>query len=220
MRTRPEPVRIPAGSVELDADLVPPAAGQGIVLFAHGSGSGRKSPRNQEVAERLHARGFGTLLLDLLARSEVPVDELTREYRFNIPMLSERLLAATDWVVDRSGGERLLIGYFGASTGGAVAIIGAAQRPRRVGALVLRGARTDLADRFAPEVRCPTLVLVGGDDPEILKLNERSLQLLRCEKELVVVPGASHLFEEPGALEQVSERTVEWFDRHLRMGQA
>lgn len=220
MGGRPEPVRIPVGPVELDADLVPPAPGRGIVLFAHGSGSGRKSPRNREVAERLQKRGLGTLLLDLLAPAEVPVDELTREYRFNVALLSERLLAATDWVTDRSAGKHPPIGYFGASTGGAVAMIAAAQRARVVGAIVLRGARTDLADPFAPEVRCPTLVLVGGDDTQVLQLNERSLQLLRCEKKLVVVPGASHLFEEPGALEQVAEHTVEWFGRHLRPGVA
>jgi dienelactone hydrolase len=216
MGARPEAVRIPAGSVELDADLVSPAPGRGVVLFAHGSGSGRKSPRNREVAERLHARGIGTLLLDLLARAEVPVDEATREYRFNIELLSERLLAATDWLVDRPGYKRLPLGYFGASTGGAVAMFGAAQRAQVVKAIVLRGARTDLGDRWAPQVRCPTLVLVGGEDPQVLRLNERSLALLRCEKKLVVVPGASHLFEEPGALERVAELTVEWFDRHLR----
>ena len=212
----PEAVRIPAGRVELDADLVPPRAGRGVVLFAHGSGSGRRSPRNREVAERLHARGLGTLLLDLLARAEVPVDELTREYRFNIELLSERLLAATDWVVGRFGRKPLPLGYFGASTGGAVAMIGAAERPEFVGAIVLRGARTDLGDRSAARIRCPTLVLVGGDDPEIQHLNERTLQLLRCEKQLVIVPGASHLFEEPGALDRVAELSVEWFDRHLR----
>jgi dienelactone hydrolase len=216
MEARPEAVRIPAGPVELDADLVPPKTGRGVVLFAHGSGSGRKSPRNREVAERLHTRGFGTLLLDLLARAEVPVDEVTGEYRFNIELLTERLLAATDWLVDRPGGKRWSLGYFGASTGGAVAMAGAAQRARVVKAIVLRGARTDLGDRWAAKVRCPTLVLVGGDDPQVLELNQRSLELLQCEKQLVVVPGASHLFEEPGALDRVAALTVEWFDRHLR----
>lgn len=209
-----EAVRIPAGSVELDADLVRPEHDRGIVIFAHGSGSGRGSPRNREVAHQLEGRGFGTLLLDLLARAEVPEDELTRKFRFDTELLSARLLATTDWVVRQLGPHRVPVGYFGASTGGAVAMICAAQRPGLVNAIVLRGARTDLGDRLAPGIRCPTLILVGGADDVVLQLNRRTMELLRCEKELVVVPGATHLFPEPGALERVAELTVDWFVRH------
>jgi len=213
---RSQAVHIPVGQVTLDADLATPATRRGIVVFAHGSGSGRKSPRNREVAHRLQEHGFGTLLLDLLAAAEVPVDELTGEYRFNIELLSERLVAATDWLVRQPGCEKLLLGYFGASTGGAVAMVGAAQRPNLVAAIVLRGARTDLGDRVASQIRCPTLVLVGGADPSILHLNRRTLQLLSCVRELAVIPGATHLFEEPGALDRVADLAVSWFERHLR----
>ena len=210
------PVRIPAEGVLLEADLVLPEPGRGIVLFAHGSGSGRKSPRNREVAERLHERGLGTLLLDLLASAEVPVDELTGEYRFDIDLLAGRLLAATDWLVQQPGCERLPLGYFGASTGGAVAMVGAAQRPEVVAAIVLRGARTDLGDRVAARIRCPTLVVVGGDDPLVVRLNQGTMQRLRCIHELTVIPAATHLFEEPGALDRVADLTTAWFERYLR----
>ena len=216
MVTESRPVRIDAGTVRLDADLVPPKPGRGLVIFAHGSGSGRTSPRNREVAYRLHEHGIGTLLLDLLARAEIPVDELTGEYRFDIDLLSVRLLAATDWWAHEPGCARLPLGYFGASTGGAVAMIGAARRPELVDTIVLRGARTDLADLAAPGIRCPTLVIVGGDDLSILRLNQATMQRLRCLHDLVVVPGATHLFEEPGALDRVAELTTAWFDRHLR----
>jgi pimeloyl-ACP methyl ester carboxylesterase len=216
MEPRPQAVRIPSGKVELDADLVPPAAEKGVVLFAHGSGSGRRSPRNRTVAGLLHAHGIGTLLLDLLSASEAPVDEVTARYRFDIPLLTERLLSATDWFASRPESKGVPLGYFGASTGGAVAMIAAAERPEVVKAIVLRGARTDLGDASAERIRCPTLILVGGDDTSIQLLNARTMQLLRCEKELVVIPGASHLFEEPGTLESVAQRTADWFDRHLR----
>lgn len=209
------PVRIPAGKVQLDADLVSPRPGKGLVIFAHGSGSGRHSPRNREVAHLLHSRGLGTLLLDLLAEREARTDELTAEYRFNIPLLTERLLAATDWLVAQPETEGLPVGYFGASTGGAVAMIAAARRSGVVSALVLRGARSDLGDAAAAAIRCPTLILVGGYDESIREANARTMQLLRCEKELTVIPRATHLFEEPGALEAVALRTTEWFDRHL-----
>lgn len=208
-------VRIPSGKVVLDGDFVVGRAVSGVVVFAHGSGSGRRSPRNRTVAALLNERGIGTLLLDLLSEAEARVDELTAEHRFNIPLLTERLLSATDWLLTRpeTRGDRL--GYFGASTGGAVAMIAAAERADAVDAIVLRGARSDLGDTAAPRIRCPTLILVGGEDPPIRAVNERTLRLLRCEKQLVVVPGASHLFEEPGALEQVSERTAGWFGRYL-----
>lgn len=216
MEPRAEAVRIPSGKVELDADLVEARAGLGTVLFAHGSGSGRRSPRNREVAGLLQAHGFGTLLLDLLSAEEAPVDELTAVFRFNIPLLTERLLAATDWFTARAKSKGTPVGYFGASTGGAVAMIAAAERADVVKAIVLRGARSDLGDGSAAKIRCPTLLLVGGEDTPIQLLNERTLRKLRCDKELVIVPGASHLFEEPGALEAVADRTVHWFDRYLR----
>jgi len=208
-------VNIPVGRVRLDADLVPARPGRGTVIFAHGSGSGRTSPRNRQVATHLSRRGLGTLLLDLLAESEARVDELTAEYRFNIPLLTDRLLAATDWLIVQPELKRARLGYFGASTGGAVAMIAAARRPEVVGAIVLRGARSDLGDATAPNIRCPTLILVGGYDGSIRKANAHTMRLLTCEKEFAVIPGASHLFEEPGTLEQVAERTTDWFDRHL-----
>lgn len=211
----PRAVRIPAGSVQLDADITPARPGKGTVIFAHGSGSGRRSPRNRQVAAVLNTRGVGTLLLDLLAEPEARIDERTAEYRFNISLLTERLLAATDWfmALPETAGARL--GYFGASTGGSVAMLAAARRVGVVSALVLRGARSDLGDAEAGGIRCPTLILVGGDDDVIRRANEQTMRLLRCPKELAVIPGASHLFEEPGALEQVAERATDWFDRHL-----
>ncbi|HYA70271.1 MAG TPA: alpha/beta fold hydrolase [Thermoplasmata archaeon] len=215
MEPQSRAVRIPSGKVELDADFVPAPTGKGVVLFAHGSGSGRRSPRNREVASRLHAHGFGTLLLDLLSSEEAPVDELTAQYRFNIPLLSERLLAATDWFTSHPESNGVPLGYFGASTGGAVAMIAAAERPEQVAAIVLRGARSDLGDAAARRIRCPVLLLVGEEDSPVRSLNDRTMQRLTCEKKLVVVPGASHLFEEPGALEAVATETVAWFDRHL-----
>lgn len=208
-------VNIPAGRVRLDADLVPARPGRGTVIFAHGSGSGRKSPRNRQVATRLSRRGLGTLLLDLLAEPEARVDEVTAEYRFNIPLLSERLVDATDWLTAQPDSKGVRLGYFGASTGGAVAMIAAARRSEVVGAIVLRGARSDLGDSAAAHIRCPTLILVGGDDERIRRANAQTMRLLQCEKELAVIPGASHLFEEPGTLEQVARRTADWFDRHL-----
>jgi dienelactone hydrolase len=215
MGPEPQAVRIPTGKVWLDADLVPPAAGRGTVIFAHGSGSGRGSPRNRRVAAVLNSRGLGSLLLDLLAGPEARADERTAEHRFDIPLLTGRLLNATDWLLARSEAPATRIGYFGASTGGAVAMIAAARRAEVVGAIVLRGARSDLGDSAATGVRCPTLILVGENDEVIREANERTMRLLSCEKELVVIPGASHLFEEPGALERVAERTADWFDRHL-----
>lgn len=211
-------VRIPVGKVWIDADLVPASPGKGTVIFAHGSGSGRKSPRNREVGKVLNSRGIGTLLLDLLAEPEAQIDEVTAEYRFNIPLLTERLLAATDWLTRRpegKGAQPAHLGYFGASTGGAVAMIAASRRTDVVGAIVLRGARSDLGDSAAARIRCPTLILVGGNDEVIQELNSKTMQLLKCEKKLVIIPGASHLFEEPGTLEQVAQRAADWFEHRL-----
>lgn len=208
-------VRIPIGRVWLDADFVPPVSGQGIVIFAHGSGSGRKSPRNRQVARVLNSRGIGTLLLDLLAGFEAQVDELTAEYRFNIPLLTERLLGVTGWLSRRPVGKEVPLGYFGASTGGAVAMIAASRKAQEVRAIVLRGARSDLGDSVATRIRCPTLILVGGNDRVIQDLNAKTIQLLRCEKKLVIIPGASHLFEEPGTLERVATEAANWFEVYL-----
>jgi pimeloyl-ACP methyl ester carboxylesterase len=216
MEPRSTAVRIPCGKVELDADFAPVPPGKGVVLFAHGSGSGRRSPRNREVAKRLHGHGIGTLLLDLLSGEEAIEDERTARLRFDIPLLSERLIAATDWLASDSEAKGLPFGYFGASTGGAVAMIAAAERSGLVAAIVLRGARSDLGDAAAQRIHCPTLLLVGEEDLSIRSLNERTMQLLTCPKALVVVPGASHLFEEPGALGAVARETAAWFDRYLR----
>lgn len=216
MAGSPSAVRIPVGDVQIDADFVPPGARGGIVVFAHGSGSDRHSPRNVQVAQHLQERGLGTLLLDLLSEPEAREDEDTSTYRFDIPLLTERLLAATDWLLRQPVASGQLLGYFGASTGGAVAMIASTLRAKSVGAIVLRGARSDLGDYVASRIECPTLLLVGENDPYIRKINEATLRLLRCEKQLDVVAGATHLFEEPGALDMVGERSAEWFDRYLR----
>ncbi len=208
-------VRIPFGAHELDADLVVGPPGRGIVVFAHGSGSGRKSPRNREVARRLQTAELGTLLLDLLTASEARTDERTAQYRFDIPRLTERLLVATDWLGHQPETGTRPLGFFGASTGGAVAMRAAVERADRVDAIVLRGARSDLGDPVAERIRCPTLILVGEEDPEVRKLNQQTMRLLRCPKKLTVIPGASHLFEEEGALEAVAVETSAWFVRHL-----
>lgn len=208
-------VRIHVGADVLEADLHPPSSSRGTVIFAHGSGSGRSSPRNRHVAEVLEASGVGALLLDLLTPSEEETDLQTKEYRFNIPVLAERLVRATDWLLAQPWGRGRPVGYFGASTGGAVAMVAAAERPTHVSAAVLRGARTDLAASVVGKVRCPTLLLVGENDPALLAINRETLRRLEGPKKLVVIPGASHLFEEPGALEEVAREARTWFDRHL-----
>ncbi len=213
-------VRIPVAGKTLLADLVLPARDGRMVIFAHGSGSGRHSPRNREVGRRLRALGLGTLLLDLLDSQEAQVDEATHELRFNIPLLTERLIAAVDWWTSHFGPAEGSLGLFGASTGGAVALLTAVERPTAVGAVVLRGARSDMAGASAARVRCPTLFLVGEHDESIHDVNERTRSLLTGEHRLIVVPGAGHLFEEPGALEVVARETTEWFDRHLARANA
>jgi dienelactone hydrolase len=190
--------------------LVPPAA-QGIVLFAHGSGSSRLSPRNTFVARSLNGRRLATLLFDLLTEAE------DQDYarRFDIELLTRRLVAVTDWVAQQGALRALAIGCFGASTGAAAALQAAALRPRQVRAVVSRGGRPDLADALLPQVRAPTLLIVGGDDPEVILLNRQAHARLSCVKALEIVPGATHLFEEPGTLEQVAELAGDWFGRHL-----
>jgi putative phosphoribosyl transferase len=210
-----EEVRMQVDSVTLAGILAIPEKCPGVVLFAHGSGSGRYSPRNQFVAHALREVGLGTLLMDLLTPDEEAVDLLTREHRFNIPLLAQRLVGATDWLLARPDAEDLKVGYFGSSTGAAAALIAAAERPRVTWAVVSRGGRIDLASRALPDVEAPTLLIVGGNDQVVLGLNQRAMSLLRAPKKLEVVPGAGHLFEEPGALEEVARLARDWFERQL-----
>lgn len=211
-------VRIPEGSDRIVADLEVPGSPQGLVIFAHGSGSGRHSPRNRWVAAELRSAGFATMLLDLLTTQEARLDERTREFRFDIPRLARRLRAAIDWTALDPNVSALGIGLFGASTGGAAALIAAGDRAASVRAVVLRGARSDLADDVAGRVEAPTLFLVGELDVEILELNRATSRLLSGLRSTVIVPKATHLFEEPGALETVARETVRWFRRHLAPG--
>ena len=198
----------------LRGDLVVPTGASGIVLFAHGSGSSRMSPRNRRVAVSLNDAGFATLLLDLLTAREESVDDRTRALRFDIDLLGDRLTAAVDWLATDARTAAMSIGAFGASTGAAAALVAAASRPDRVRAVVSRGGRPDLAGDQLSAVRAPTLLVVGGADSHVLRLNERASRMLsRCE--LAVVPGATHLFEEPGALERVTQLATTWFRRHL-----
>jgi putative phosphoribosyl transferase len=208
-------VEVPAPPVRLPGDLTVPAGAAGVVLFAHGSGSSRHSPRNRQVAAALQAGGFGTLLLDLLTGDEEQVDARTRELRFDIGLLAGRLTAAADWLAGDGETAALPTALFGASTGAAAALVTAADRPERVRAVVSRGGRPDLAGAALDRVRAPTLLLVGGADPEVLALNRRAAARLTAEHEVVVVPGATHLFPEPGALEEVVDRTLEWLARWL-----
>lgn len=199
----------------LEGDLQLPHSVTGMVLFAHGSGSGRHSPRNRFVAEELHAAGLGTLLIDLLTESEEAADRLTGHLRFNIALLAERLIAAKHWLGSEPSTAALSIGYFGASTGGAAALVAAATEPEGVAAVVSRGGRPDLAGASLPRVRAPTLLIVGQRDPTVLELNRAALTQLRTEVRLDVVPEATHLFEEPGALQAVAGLARNWFLRFL-----
>jgi dienelactone hydrolase len=210
-----EIVRVTAGSVTLQGNLTLPEEARGIVLFAHGSGSSRLSPRNRYVARILNEANLATLLVDLLTPEEEAVDVRTAHLRFDIGLLAERLVGATDWLVQHPDTSQLRIGYFGASTGAAAALVAGVVRPDAVGAVVSRGGRPDLAGRALAHVRAPTLLIVGGHDVEVLELNRAALAQLPAEKELVIVPGATHLFEEPGALDQVARLARDWFERHL-----
>ena len=207
-------IPIPAGDVSLQGMLGEPPAGAGIVVFVHGSGSSRHSPRNQMVAQLLREAGMGTLLFDLLTPEEEQVDMVTRHLRFDIELLTERLLAVTDWLVEQRGGQSP-IGYIGSSTGAAAALIAAARTRHRIDAIVSRGGRPDLAGEALERVRAATLLIVGGQDVQVLELNQLAFDQLDCEKQLAVVPGATHLFEERGTLEQVARLAGEWFTRHL-----
>ncbi|WP_229406519.1 dienelactone hydrolase family protein [Micromonospora sp. NBRC 110038] len=214
--TRGGEVTIPAGDAGLPADVLVPAGATGVVLFAHGSGSSRHSPRNTAVAGVLNGRALGTVLVDLLTPEEDRVDARTAELRFDIGLLADRLAAIVDWMAVEPTLARLPVGLFGASTGAAAALVAAAARPERVRAVVSRGGRPDLAGAALPRVAAPTLLLVGGLDEQVITLNEQAVAELGDVGELRVVPGATHLFEEPGALEQVADAAADWFATHLR----
>ena len=209
-------VRIPAAEASLTGDLTVPAGAKGIVLFAHGSGSSRQSPRNVWVATRLHRAGIASLLFDLLTTAEEARDLHTRQHRFDIPLLAARLVEATHWAAAQSELRALPVGYFGASTGSAAALVATAQMGSRVTAVVSRGGRPDLAgERALADVGAATLLIVGSNDDDVLGLNQRAYAHMTCAKRLAVVPGASHLFEEPGTLEQVAALASEWFVEYL-----
>lgn len=209
-------VSVAADGVMLKGRLTVPDLAAGIVIFAHGSGSSRHSPRNWYVAEVLHARHIATLLTDLLTEKEEVIDERTRHLRFDIPMLASRLAAIARWTRENEATAHLKIGYFGASTGGGAALIAAAQDPGLIEAVVSRGGRPDLAGNDLPRVKAPTLLIVGQHDSQVLALNESALRRLNDRSKLYVIPGATHLFEEPGALEKVAHTAAEWFDHLLR----
>jgi putative phosphoribosyl transferase len=208
-------VQIPAGRAVLSGNLTIPENAVALVLFAHGSGSSRHSPRNQFVARTLNRPGLGTLLFDLLTPEEEALDINTREHRFNIGLLAERLVHATKWARQEDQIRDFRIGYFGSSTGGAAALVAAAELPQHVGAVVSRGGRPDLAGHALPKVQAPTLLIVGGNDDIVIELNETARDQMRSEVELEIIPGATHLFEEPGALEQVAKLASDWFLLHL-----
>jgi putative phosphoribosyl transferase len=213
-----EAVEVPAGPATLKGDLRVPTGAQGLVIFAHGSGSSRFSRRNRQVAECLGELGFATLLLDLLTPEEEAVDVRTAQYRFDITRLGSRVTAAADWAARRADLRTLPIGCFGASTGAAAALIAAAARPAGILAVVSRGGRPDLAGAVLPHVAAPTLLIVGGDDEPVIGLNQNAMRQMRAHVEIEIVPGATHLFEEPGALEQVAQMAAAWFAQYLRGG--
>lgn len=207
-------VRIPIGANDaLGGTMTVPAHPRGIVLFAHGTGSSRFSPRNTFVARTLNNAGFATLLLDLLTRDEEKIDNRTRKLRFDVNMLAERLIAATDWLTEEF--DNLRIAYFGASTGAAAAITAAAERPDRIAAIVSRGGRPDLATSALPKITAPTLLIVGERDDHVIDLNREAADLMKAPHEITIVPNATHLFEEPGALDEVAHLACRWFDHHL-----
>jgi dienelactone hydrolase len=215
VQTTHEAVRIPAGAATIEGDLDMPKGASGCVVFAHGSGSSRFSGRNRAVAASLQRAGFATLLLDLLTPSEEDVDETTRHYRFDVDLLGARVVDAADWVMRRPDVGGLPLAFFGASTGAAAALIAAAQRPDAVRTVISRGGRPDLAGAALPRVACPTLLIVGGRDDVVLDLNRAAAAAMRAPIVLEIVARATHLFEEPGALEEVSRLSVAWCRRYL-----
>jgi putative phosphoribosyl transferase len=204
-------IQIPAKAAMLGGNLTLVEEAIGLVLFAHGSGSSRHSPRNQFVARTLNHAGLATLLFDLLTPEEESVDIYTREHRFDIGLLAERLIHATKWVKQQNATRDLRIGYFGSSTGAAAALIAAAELPDDIGAVVSRGGRPDLAGAALQKVKAPTLLIVGGEDHVVIELNERARRQMKCECKIEIVPGATHLFEEPGALEKAAKLASDWF---------
>jgi dienelactone hydrolase len=208
-------IKIPVGNVVVEGNLIIPHNARGLVAFAHGSGSSRFSPRNQYVSREFVKARIGTLLFDLLTSEEEEEDIITAEYRFNIPLLAERLISATEWLKNDPKTNRLSIGYFGASTGAAAALIAAAKLPRNISAVVSRGGRPDLATDYLPQVQAPTLLLVGGLDTEVIELNRQAMEEMTAKKKLVIVSGATHLFEEPGTLEEVAKLSADWFIQYL-----
>jgi putative phosphoribosyl transferase len=207
-------VEIPSGRVTLAANLTIPDGAIAFVIFAHGSGSSRHSPRNQFVARKLNDAGLATLLFDLLTPEEEAVDMRTREYRFNISLLAERLVHATKWAKHQKETRDLRIGYFGSSTGGGAALVAAAELPDEVNAVVSRGGRPDLAGEALPKVKAATLLIVGGRDEVVIELNEKARAQMRCKVKIDIVPGATHLFQEPGTLERVADLARDWFLLH------
>jgi putative phosphoribosyl transferase len=209
------PVKIPTEKVVVEGDLTLPEQCTGIVVFAHGSGSSRHSPRNKHVAKLLQDANIATLLMDLLTIEEEAVDMFTAQLRFDINLLAGRLEGATDWVGENNMTRNLHVGYFGASTGAAAALVAAAKRQSVVKAVVSRGGRPDLAFESLPKVKAPTLLIVGGDDEPVIGMNREAMQKMKTECKLVIVPGATHLFEEPDKLDEVAELARDWFLRHL-----
>ena len=208
-------VRVTVPHVTLEGNLEIPEGAVGIVLFAHGSGSGRRSPRNRYVAHILRQGGLGTLLIDLLTPEEEVIDMQTAHLRFDIPLLAERLMGVTDWLTHQSSTQHLRIGYFGASTGSGAALMATAERPDVVKVVVSRGGRPDLAGPALARVKAPVLLIVGGEDFPVIELNRDAMTKLKGDKKLEIIPGATHLFEEPGTLEEVSHLAREWFQRYL-----
>jgi putative phosphoribosyl transferase len=209
-------VQFLSGEALLQGNLNIPAGAEGVVLFAHGSGSSRHSPRNQFVARTIREARVGTFLFDLLTRQEEAIDARTAHLRFDIGLLARRLVDATNWVNANDETSQLKVGYFGSSTGGAAALVAAAHLGEMIGAVVSRGGRPDLAGDALPQVKAPTLLIVGGLDYPVIEMNREAYEKLRCEKELKIVPGATHLFEEQGTLEQVARLAADWFKKHLR----
>lgn len=216
IRVSERAVDIPVQEAELHGDLGVPEQALGLVLFAHGSGSSRHSPRNRYVAEVLREAGIATLLMDLLTEQEEAIDQYNRRLRFDIPLLAQRLGGASEWVPTQEDLADLPLGYFGASTGAAAAIIAAADRPQEVSAVVSRGGRPDLGGGAISRLQAPTLLIVGSLDYAVIELNQQAYDAMNCEKRLEIVPGATHLFEEPGTLEQAAKLAADWFVRHFR----
>ena len=209
------PVIIPAGSVDLHGDLIVPEDPYGLILFAHGSGSSRHSPRNQFIAQHLRRAGLGTLLFDMLTPAEESTEAVGHHLRFNMGLLTQRLVSAAHWLAGEDEARHLSMGFFGSNTGGGAALVAAADLNEEISAVVVRGGRVDLAGGALRRVKCPTLLIVGELDDPVREFNEETCELLPCEKELVIVPGATHFFEEPGTLEQVAQAGAEWFEAHL-----